>query len=139
MRTLKLGNIELMPIERGFSSYKEFLDWCDGLSDGWKKSNYKPVKYIRGLKKLGIFGNIKKNYSVSLVSEIALQVDDDFGFSRDGLSVLIDDPIEIEKFLNHEDAWGLDKDGSEIDLKRGSTNIIDWSEEKSILFVIREI
>ena len=139
MRTLKLGNIELMPIEREFSSYKEFLDWCDGLSDGWKKSNYKASKYIMSLGKLHIFENIKNNYSVSLVSEIALQVDDDFGFSRDGLSVLIDDPIEVEKFLNSEDAVGYDGDGGGIVLNRDQAKIIDWSEESSISFIIRTI
>jgi hypothetical protein len=82
MRTLRLGNIEFMPIERKFSSYKEFLDWCDGLSDGWKKANYKSAKYIISLKQLGIFYNIKNNYSVTLPTEIVLQVDDDFGFSE---------------------------------------------------------
>lgn len=139
MRTLRLGNIEFMPIERKFSSYKEFLDWCDGLSDGWKKANYKSAKYIISLKQLGIFDNIKNNYSVTLPTEIVLQVDDDFGFSRDGLSVLIDDPSEVLKFLNHEDAVGLDKNGEEIDIRRGTDSIIDWSSEKSILFVTREI
>ena len=139
MRTLRLGNIELMPIERKFSSYKEFLDWCDGLSDGWKKADYKSIKYITSLKELGIFNNIKNNYSVTLPTEIVLQVDDDFGFSIDGLSVIIDDPSEVLKFLNHEDAVGLDKNGEEIDIRRGNSSIIDWSSEKSILFVIREI
>ena len=139
MRTLRLGNIELMPIERKFSSYKEFLDWCDGLSDGWTKADYKSIKYITSLKELGIFNNIKNNYSVTLPTEIVLQVDDDFGFSIDGLSVIIDDPSEVLKFLNHEDAVGLDKNGEEIDIRRGNSSIIDWSSEKSILFVIREI
>lgn len=139
MKALKLGNIELMPVERKFSSYKEFLDWCDGLSDGWKKSNYKASKYITSLKELGIFNNIKNNYSVTLPTEIALQVDDDFGFKMDGLSVIIEDPIEIEKFLNHEDSVGLDENGEEIDIRRDNSSIIDWSSEKSILFVIREI
>jgi hypothetical protein len=139
MRTLRLGNIELMPIERKLTSYKEFLDWCDGLSDGWRKADYKSAKYIISLKQLGIFEKIKNNYSVTLPTEIVLQVDDDFGFSRDGLSVLIDDPSEVLKFLNHEDAVGLDKDGEEIDIRRGDSHIIDWSSEKSILFVIREI
>ena len=139
MRTLKLGNIELMPIERKFSSYKEFLDWCDGLSDGWKKANYKSAKYIISLKQLGIFGDIKNNYSVMLTTEIVLQVDNDFGFSMRGISVLIDDPAEVEKFLDYEDAIGLGPSGEEIDVKRGADDIIDWSEEESILFVIREI
>lgn len=139
MKTLRLGNIELMPIERKFSSYKEFLDWCDGLSEGWKKSKYKSAKYIMSLSKLKIFENIKNNYSVTLPTEIVLQVDDDFGFSRDGLSVIIDDPSEVLKFLNHEDAVGLDKNGEEIDIRRGDSHIIDWSSEKSILFIVREI
>jgi len=139
MRTLKLGNIELMPIERKFSSYKEFLDWCDGLSDGWKKANYKSAKYIISLKQLGIFGDIKNNYSVMLTTEIVLQVDNDFGFSMRGISVLIDDPAEVEKFLDYEDAIGLGPSGEEIDVKRGADDIIDWSEEESILFVTREI
>jgi hypothetical protein len=139
MRTLRLGNIELMPIEKEFSSYKEFLDWCDGLSDGWKKADYRSAKYIISLKQLGIFDIIKNNYSVSLVSEIVLQVEDNFGFSRDGLSVLIDNPIEIVKFLNGEDALGIDKNGEEIDIKRGDDDIIDWSEETSISFIIRTI
>jgi hypothetical protein len=139
MRTLKLGNIELMPIEREFSSYKEFLDWCDGLSDGWKKSNYKASKYIMSLGKLHIFENIKNNYSVSLVSEIVLQVDDDFGFSRDGLSVLIDDPIEIVKFLNGEDAAGIDKDSEGVVINKRDSDIIEWNAETSISFITRWI
>ena len=139
MRTLRLGNIELMPIERKLTSYNEFLDWCDGLPDGWKKADYKSAKYIISLKQLGIFDNIKNNYSVTLPTEIVLQVDDDFGFSRNGLSVIIDDPSEVLKFLNHEDAVGLDKNGEEIDIRRGDSHIIDWSSEESILFVIREI
>ena len=139
MKTLRLGNIELMPIERKFSSYKEFLDWCDGLSEGWKKSKYKSAKYIMSLSKLKIFENIKNNYSVTLPTEIVLKVDDEFGFSRDGLSVIIDDPSEVLKFLNHEDAVGLDKNGEEIDIRRGDSHIIDWSSEKSILFIVREI
>ena len=139
MKTLRLGNIELMPIERKFSSYKEFLDWCEGLSDGWKKANYKTAKYIMSLSKLKIFDNIKNNYSVTLTSEIVLQVDNDFGFSMNGSSVLIDDPIEVEKFLNSEDAVGYDGNGDEIDLQRGHSKIIDWSEESSILFIIRTI
>jgi len=139
MRTLRLGNIEFMPIERKFSSYKEFLDWCDGLSDGWKKANYKSAKYIISLKQLGIFGDIKNNYSVTLTTEIVLQVDNDFGFSMRGISVLIDDPAEVEKFLDYEDAIGLGPSGEEIDVKRGADDIIDWSEEESILFVTREI
>jgi hypothetical protein len=139
MITLKLGHIELIPIHRDFSSYKEFLDWTDSLSDGLRKSSYKESKYIMSLKKLGIFENIKNNYSVSLVSEITLQVDDDFGFSRNGLSVLIDDPIEVEKFINGEDAVGYDEDAVAIDLNRDHTKIIDWSEESSILFIVRTI
>ena len=139
MRTLRLGHIELIPIHRDFSSYKEFLDWSDSLSDGLKRANYKQSKYIISLKKLGVFDHIKNNYSVTLTSEIVLQVDNDFGFSMNGTSVLIDDPIEVEKFLNSEDAVGYDGNGDEIDLKRGHSKIIDWSEESSILFIIRTI
>jgi len=139
MSTIKLGNIELMPIYRDFSSYKEFLDWSDSLSDGLKRADYKTAKYIMSLSKLKIFQNIKDNYSVSLVSEIILQVEDDFGFSRDGLSVLIDDPIEVEKFLNGEDAIGIDKNSEEVDIKRGDSDIIDLQEETSISFIIRRI
>ena len=139
MSTLKLGHIELIPIHRDFSSYKEFLDWGDSLSDGLKRANYKQSKYIISLKKLGVFNHIKNNYSVTLTSEIVLQVDNDFGFSMNGTSVLIDDPIEVEKFLNSEDAVGYDGNGDEIDLKRGDSKIIDWSEESSISFIIRTI
>ena len=139
MSTLKLGHIELIPIHRDFSSYKEFLDWSDSLSDGLKRANYKQSKYIISLKKLGVFDHIKNNYSVTLTSEIVLQVDNDFGFSMNGTSVLIDDPIEVEKFLNSEDAVGYDGNGDEIDLKRGHSKIIDWSEESSISFITREI
>ena len=139
MSTLKLGHIELIPIHRDFSSYKEFLDWADSLSDGLERANYKQSKYIISLKKLGVFDHIKNNYSVTLTSEIVLQVDNDFGFSMNGTSVLIDDPIEVEKFLNSEDAVGYDGNGDEIDLKRGHSKIIDWSEESSILFIIRTI
>ena len=139
MSTIKLGSIELIPIYRDFSSYKEFLDWSDSLSDGLKRADYKTAKYIMSLSKLGIFENIKNNYSVSLVSEIVLQVEDDFGFSRNGLSVLIDDPIEMEKFINGEDATGMDKDSEEIVIKRGDSDIIDWKEETSISFIIRRM
>jgi hypothetical protein len=139
MSTLKLGHIELIPIHRDFSSYKEFLDWADSLSDGLERANYKQSKYIISLKKLGVFDHIKNNYSVTLTSEIVLQVDNDFGFSMNGTSVLIDDPIEVEKFLNSEDAVGYDGNGDEIDLKRGHSKIIDWSEESSISFIIRTI
>ena len=139
MSTLKLGHIELIPIHRDFSSYKEFLDWSDSLSDGLKRANYKQSKYIISLKKLGVFDHIKNNYSVTLTSEIVLQVDNDFGLSMNGSSVLIDDPIEVEKFLNSEDAVGYDGNGDEIDLKRGHSKIIDWSEESSISFIIRTI
>lgn len=139
MSTLKLGHIELIPIHRDFSSYKEFLYWSDSLSDGLKRANYKQSKYIISLKKLGVFNHIKNNYSVTLTSEIVLQVDNDFGFSMNGTSVLIDDPIEVEKFLNSEDAVGYDGNGDEIDLKRGDSKIIDWSEESSISFIIRTI
>ena len=139
MKTLRLGNIELIPIHRDFSSYKEFLDWADSLSDGLERANYKQSKYIISLKKLGVFDHIKNNYSVTLTSEIVLQVDNDFGFSRDGLSVIIDDPSEVLKFLNSEDAVGYDGNGDEIDLKRGHSKIIDWSEESSISFIIRTI
>jgi hypothetical protein len=139
MKTLRLGNIELIPIHRDFSSYKEFLDWADSLSDGLERANYKQSKYIISLKKLGVFDHIKNNYSVTLTSEIVLQVDNDFGFSMNGTSVLIDDPIEVEKFLNSEDAVGYDGNGDEIDLKRGHSKIIDWSEESSISFIIRTI
>jgi hypothetical protein len=139
MKTLRLGSIELMPIEIKITSYKKFLDWFDGLSDEWKIADYKSVKYITSLKELGIFNNIKNNYSVTLPTEIVLQVDDDFGFSRNGLSVIIEDPIEVEKFLNHEDAVGFNNDGEGIDIKRGNSSIIDWSSVRSILFVIREI
>lgn len=139
MRTLRLGHIELIPIHRDFSSYKEFLDWSDSLSDGLKRANYKQSKYIISLKKLGVFDHIKNNYSVTLTSEIVLQVDNDFGLSMNGTSVLIDDPIEVEKFLNSEDAVGYDGNGDEIDLQRGHSKIIDWSEESSILFIIRTI
>jgi len=139
MRILRIGNIELIPIYRDFSSYKEFLDWSDSLSDGLKRADYKTAKYIMSLSKLGIFKNIKDNYSVTLTTEIVLQVDNDFGFSMRGMSVLIDDPIEVEKFLNYEDAIGLGPSGEEIDVKRGADDIIDWSEESSISFIIRTI
>jgi hypothetical protein len=139
MRILRIGNIELIPIYRDFSSYKEFLDWSDSLGDGLKRSDYKTAKYIMSLSKLGIFQNIRDNYSVSLVSEILLQVEDNFGFSRDGLSVLIEDPIEVEKFLNGEDAIGIDKNSEEVDIKKGDSDIIDWNEETSISFIIRTI
>jgi hypothetical protein len=139
MRILRIGNIELIPIYRDFSSYKEFLDWSDSLSDGLRKSNYKESKYIISLKKLGLFDHIKDNYSVTLTSEIVLQVEDNFGFSMNGLSLLIEDPIEVEKFLNHEDAIGLNNNGDEVGVKRGDSDIIDWSEESSILFIVRTI
>jgi hypothetical protein len=136
MITLKLGHIELIPIHRDFSSYKEFLDWSDSLSDGLRKSDYKESKYIISLKKLGVFDHIKDNYSVTLITEIVLQVESDF---RYGTSVLIDDPIEVERFLNREDAVGYDEDAVTIDLNRDHTKIIDWSEESSILFIVRTI
>ena len=139
MITLKLGHIELIPIHRDFSSYKEFLDWSDSLSNGLRKSNYKESKYIISLNKLGVFDHIKNNYSVTLTSEIVLQVDNDFGLSMNGSSVLIDDPIEVEKFLNSEDAVGYDGDGGGIVLNRDQAKIIDWSEESSISFIIRTI
>jgi hypothetical protein len=141
MKTLNLGNIELMPIEREFSSYKEFLGWCDRLSNGWKISDYKLIKYIRNLKKLGIFKNIENNYSVEIISEILIDIEDDFESPHrdDESDILIDDPIEIEKFLNYEDSVGLNKDGIRIEIKRGDSHIINWSGEKSMLFVIREI
>ena len=53
--------------------------------------------------------------------------------------MIIDDPSEVLKFLNHEDAVGYDGNGDEIDLKRGHSKIIDWSEESSISFIIRTI
>ena len=136
MGPLKIGHIELIPIHRDFSSYNEFLDWSDSLSGGLKRANYKQSKYIIILKKLGVFDHIKNNYSVTLTSEIVLQVNSDFGY---GSSVLIDDPIEVEKFLNSEDAVGYDGDGGEIDLNRDHDKIIDWSEESSISFIIRTI
>ena len=139
MSTLKLGHIELIPIHRDFSSYKELLDWSDSLSDGLKRANYKESKYIISLKKLGFFDHIKNNYSVTLITEIVLQVDNDYGFKMNGSSVLIEDPIEVEKFINSEDAVGYDENGNKIDLKRGGNNIIDWSEESGIFFIIRTI
>lgn len=139
MKKLVIGNFEIGEINRSFSSYKEFLDWLDSLGDGFREANYKEWKFIMNLKQFGILAGILSQYCVKLVTSIGVQVEDDFGFKIYGIEVLIEDPIEIEKFINGNDAIGFNSDGYGIGCRKGNSNIMDWSEEAAELFISRTI
>ena len=53
--------------------------------------------------------------------------------------LIIDDPEEIIKFQNGETAFGYDNSGEEYEVERGSAQLVDWSEEKSVFFLVRSI
>jgi len=140
MDILDLGNIEIMSnnnpkISKDF--YADFLKDVALIGDGWEVSKYSIASYLIKLsKEYNIQGNILGNYGYTLVSSIdGIMEDMDY---RGGASFLIDDPEEIKTFLNGEYAYGLDRDGEEIEISRNSGKIIDWQEEKGIFFVVRK-
>jgi len=137
MKTLIIGDFEIMEIDREFSSYSDFLEWTETLEGGWSDRNYQLSNYIaKSLYKLGISKAIYEKYSVKLTTEIVVVLDTDRSYGRD---IIIDDPIEIKDFIDGNPATGYDSDGSEYTVDKKSVYTINWEENKSFIFLSRKI
>jgi hypothetical protein len=140
LKSLNIGLIEVLPKKGNYSTYKEFLeDYSRETpnSEGIRIANYKEAQYL--LRELGglKIKDFIKDYYYSIVTEI-VGVIDPFGMGGTK-DLIIDDPEEIIKFQNGETAFGYDNSGEEYEVERGSAQLVDWSEEKSVFFLVRSI
>jgi hypothetical protein len=71
------------------------------------------------------------------VSEITI-VYDPYGDGR-YKEAIIDDPSEVIKFQNGDVAFGYDSDGGEEEFWKEAGKIENWTEEKSIYFIVRSL
>lgn len=133
MKKLRIGDYELIPINRIFSSFREFLDWSNSLSDGSEKSGYKLTRYLFSLKKIGILKYILDNYSVTLITDVSLEIDKGFGYKN----LIIEDPLSVENFLNGEDAIAYDDMEKEYEVNKD--DILDCQEQTGTFFIVKKI
>jgi hypothetical protein len=137
MKTLRLGNFEIMPIDREFSTYYDFLLWEETLAGGWRHNNYRLNNYIaRSLHQLGVAKFIYDKYSISLVTEIVVVLDTDSSRARD---IIIDDPEEVKDFMDGRLATGYDSDGSNYSVNKESAYTLNWEESKTKIILSRKI
>jgi len=114
MKPLKLGHIELMPVDSShsrFNYYEELKEWVDTLGDGWEYPSYSNIDlfvYVSSLSKLNIYESIRKKYEIRVVIQIGVVTDD-------GKYIIIDDEGEVELFFKQEECFGFDQDGEETD------------------------
>jgi hypothetical protein len=133
MKKLRIGDYELIPINRIFSSFREFLDWSNSLSDGSERSRYKLTRYLFSLKKIGILKYILDNYSVTFITDISLEIDKGFGYKN----LIIEDPLSVENFLNGEDAIAYDDMAKEYEVNKD--DILDYQEQTGTFFIVKKI
>lgn len=122
------NNIKLIP--KG--EWKELED-INSLMDKIRVSPKEYLKirnYIVKLSKLGIYNSISEKYSNNVTTEIEVIVDND---SR-GLTIIIDDPDEINKFLVGEYGTGYDPNGEEHEINKENFNVLSWKREDSEYF-----
>jgi hypothetical protein len=113
MKTLKLGHIELIPVDqnkRYFRFYNELKDYLDELGPEYKFTTEIINPYLRNeFHKLRIYVNFSRLYRVMVVSQIDVVTDDN-------KFIIIDDEDEIENFYKGETSLGFDEDGGEFDV-----------------------
>lgn len=135
MRTLKLGHIELIPVDSNksyFRFYSELKDYLNELGPEYKFTNGIINQYLRDeFQKLGIYQNFSKLYKVSVVSQIDVVTDDE-NF------VMIDDEDEIENFYKGEECFGFGEDGEEFEVHIDSCLSIEESGADTC-YIYREI
>jgi hypothetical protein len=117
MRTLKIGHIELIPIEPNksyFHCYSDLKDYLSELGSEYKFTLVDVSSYIVDeFSKLKIYRNFSDLYQVSVVTQIDVVTDD-------GNLVMIDDEDEIENFHKGKECYGFDEDGEESDVHMDS-------------------
>jgi hypothetical protein len=117
MRTLKIGHIELIPIEPNksyFHCYSDLKDYLSELGSEYKFTLVDVSSYIVDeFSKLKIYRNFSDLYQVSVVTQIDVVTDD-------GNLVMIDDEDEIENFYKGKECYGFDEDGEESDVHMDS-------------------
>lgn len=140
-KPLNIGNFEVLPNLKEYSTYLEFLnDYSSNKpnKDGVIIADYRKVKYLmQEFKKLGIYRVLEKYYMYTLVSEITVRCD--FTGTNGYRDYIIDDPEEIINFQNGEPAIGYNSDGDEDEMIKGSDNVDNWEESKSVFFLIRNL
>jgi hypothetical protein len=146
-KPIRIGNIEILPRNKEYTSYKSFLDEYspgayftvntkDVNSEGIRICNYLESSYLlKGFKELGIAKNLIDYYYTFLTS-VELMIDPTGGGNYK--SVLIDDPVEIVKHEAGEDSIGTDNDGEDIEIYP-YTHIADETKNESVFFLCREI
>jgi hypothetical protein len=146
-KPIRIGNIEILPRDKEYPSYKSFLgeyspddhfhiNTKQVNSGGIRICNYLESSYLlKEFKKLGIGKNLI-DYYYTFVTSVELIIDPSGGGNYK--SVLIDDPEEIVKYEEREDSIGTDNDGEDIEIYP-YTRIADETKEETIFFLCREI
>jgi hypothetical protein len=135
MKTLSLGNIELIPIEPKksyFHCYSELKDYLIKLGPEYKFTTEMINPYLRNeFHKLGIYRNFSRLYRVMVVSQIDVVTDDN-------KFLIIDSEEDIDNFYNGEDALGFDEDGGEFDVHMDSCLSIEETKTDPV-YIYRKI
>jgi len=146
-KPIRIGNIEILPRDKEYPSYKSFLEEYSPddyfhvntkqvNSRGIRICNYLESSYLlKEFKKLGIGKNLI-DYYYTFVTSVELIIDPSGGGNYK--SVLIDDPEEIVKYEEREDSIGIDNDGEEIEIYP-YTSTADETKNESVFFLCREI
>lgn len=140
MKKLNIGLFEILPKEKEYETYSDLLkDYSMDTpnSDGVRISKFRESYYLlKEFKSLGVCDNLKK-YSYNLITEIIVEYD--VYANGTSVEIIIDNPSEIEDFKKGEFAIGYDSDGEEHQVKRGTSYLIDWVQERSTFFLVRSI
>jgi hypothetical protein len=135
-RDLTIGNnIVLVP--------KKGIDGIDDINSFMEKIGISPKEYlkirtyiVKDLYKLGIYSNIQQKYAKEVCTYINVIIEGNYGR---GFEAIIDDPDEVARFLVGEEAIAIDSNGTEHDVRRYSSTVLDWSEGESDYFFFEKI
>jgi hypothetical protein len=119
---LVIGNgIKLIPKEE-WEELKDINSFMSKIGVS-PKELLKIKNYItKDLYKLGIYNSISEKYSNGITTEINVIIQGNYR----GFPATIDDPEEIDRFLSGEDAIAIDSNGGEHDVRKESSEVLDW-------------
>jgi len=140
MNTIKLGIFEILPKDKEYKNYLEFINTYSKEtpnSEGIRISSSKETNYLfKTFKELGLLEFLEK-YCYKFVTDIII-VYDPYGTGR-YKEAIIDDPAEILKFQNGEVAIGYDSDGELQEFWKSAGKIEDYTLETAWYFIIRPL
>ena len=90
---------------------------------------------VKDFDSLGISFGIKQKYRNLVTTEITVIIQGNYR----GFEAIIDDPDEVARFLVGEEAIAIDQNGTEHEVFKESSNVLDWTTFESDYFFFEKV